>query len=388
MITIALIMVAAATSWSNGQENGVELTPPRSRLTLAGHTDQVTHACFSGDRKQLATCSHDGTAVVWDVASGAELSTFVKGTHLICLSFNRKGDRIIVGGYARQGERMQANGLAIIPYAMGGSISFWDWKTSRLKDNFEDLPEPPRGLISLDNDNAIAIIDRDYNMFILDRKTNSLTYKNDTLHAQGDTGRAPTSKAVFGADGKRAVAWRVQTARHANGNPVYVAALACWDNEKANSRVLLSYPKHRFATAGLTFDGTKIMMFTLENKLLYYNFEGELLKQVDDVQTNFVPDGKIEHFGFNDNGQLLVMIDDTGVIEIKDSVTLTTVWQGKIDNYQKNRVRAVAFSASSDQLLILRGGFDYKPYYVIIDGEKRVAPESLTLETYNVRDRK
>merc|ERR1711912_111578 len=39
-------------------------------VTLSGHTDQVSSACFSPDGSKIVTACSDGTAKVWHVSSG------------------------------------------------------------------------------------------------------------------------------------------------------------------------------------------------------------------------------------------------------------------------------------------------------------------------------
>jgi WD40 repeat protein len=56
-----------AIVWSTGDEN-------KKELTLQGHTDWVRGVAFSNDGAQLATCSDDKTAVVWDSSSGSQIS--------------------------------------------------------------------------------------------------------------------------------------------------------------------------------------------------------------------------------------------------------------------------------------------------------------------------
>jgi WD40 repeat protein len=56
-----------AIVWSTGNEN-------KKELTLQGHTDWVRGVAFSNDGAQLATCSDDKTAVVWDSSSGSQIT--------------------------------------------------------------------------------------------------------------------------------------------------------------------------------------------------------------------------------------------------------------------------------------------------------------------------
>ena len=56
-------------SLSPGEQAGKET------LTLLGHTDQVQGLAFSPDGKALVTASLDGTAKVWNTATGQEVFT-------------------------------------------------------------------------------------------------------------------------------------------------------------------------------------------------------------------------------------------------------------------------------------------------------------------------
>ena len=53
----------------------------RIELTLNGHTDQVWNAVFSPDGKLIASGSEDGTAKIWDAATGKELLTLKASTN-------------------------------------------------------------------------------------------------------------------------------------------------------------------------------------------------------------------------------------------------------------------------------------------------------------------
>ena len=48
--------------------------PGRTLAILSGHTDRVNHAVWNADESRILTASNDGTARVWDAATGTELT--------------------------------------------------------------------------------------------------------------------------------------------------------------------------------------------------------------------------------------------------------------------------------------------------------------------------
>src|SRR6266516_7383399 len=71
--------------------------------TLTGHTDAVDHLAWGrlGDRVVLATASRDGTARIWDPASGNALVTLTGHTDAVYhLAWGRLGDRVVLATQA------------------------------------------------------------------------------------------------------------------------------------------------------------------------------------------------------------------------------------------------------------------------------------------------
>jgi WD40 repeat protein len=70
-------------------------TPSQEYRTLAGHPEPVIRVVFSPDGKRLASASRDGTARVWDVASGRTIHTLTGHTKEVwCVAFSPDGKQV------------------------------------------------------------------------------------------------------------------------------------------------------------------------------------------------------------------------------------------------------------------------------------------------------
>jgi len=72
--------------------------------TLHGHAGDVHCVVFSPDGRRLATASHDGTAKIWDAATGQELASFLKGhqEELDAVAFSPDGKTLATAGDDRK----------------------------------------------------------------------------------------------------------------------------------------------------------------------------------------------------------------------------------------------------------------------------------------------
>jgi WD40 repeat protein len=86
---------------------------PPDRL-LTGHTDGVHTVAFSPDGKRIVTASHDGTARVWDAASG-------KALHVL----EGHGEPVYAAAFSDEGER-------VATCAGDGRVFVWDVESGEL----------------------------------------------------------------------------------------------------------------------------------------------------------------------------------------------------------------------------------------------------------------
>ncbi|MGD2146783.1 MAG: adenylate/guanylate cyclase domain-containing protein [Anaerolineae bacterium] len=88
--------------WDASALLDTDLEPPvaaagQELMTLSGHGDRVWHTTFSPDGVRIATSSGDGTARVWDSASGEELLR-LKGEEVFTgIAFDPEGKLLAVG---------------------------------------------------------------------------------------------------------------------------------------------------------------------------------------------------------------------------------------------------------------------------------------------------
>jgi len=72
----------------------------RARLTLCCHADSLVTAAYSPDGRRIATASQDGTAKIWDAATGEELitlGTVDESNAVNLLAYSPDGTRIVTG---------------------------------------------------------------------------------------------------------------------------------------------------------------------------------------------------------------------------------------------------------------------------------------------------
>ena len=88
-------------------------------MILRGHTREVSSAAFSPDGSRIVTASQDGTARIWDAASGKEMAILRGHDSVVCsAAFSPNGSRIVTASADHTAriwdahlQRMDAKGL-------------------------------------------------------------------------------------------------------------------------------------------------------------------------------------------------------------------------------------------------------------------------------------
>ena len=118
----------ATASW-DGTAKIWDPATGRHIRTFKGHRDRVVDVAWSPDGKQLATASWDGTARIWDAASGSSIRTFEdhgsspdggKGT----TEMREHGERVSSVSWSPDGQRLATSGW-------NGEAKVWDVHTGQ-----------------------------------------------------------------------------------------------------------------------------------------------------------------------------------------------------------------------------------------------------------------
>jgi WD40 repeat protein/serine/threonine protein kinase len=148
-------------------------TRPAVKGMEGGHKAGVWMAAFSPDGRRVATCSIDGTAKVWDTASGRVLHTFsghaflpfpipgISAIPVLCLAFSPDGRHIASGSFSPKiGKLRESPGVVLV----------WEVETGHEVLRFDAQVGPVLGLTfspdgrhiassSLNTDNSFVVWD-------------------------------------------------------------------------------------------------------------------------------------------------------------------------------------------------------------------------------------
>ncbi len=131
--SVLLAMEAVSTTYAvdgsvtRQAEEALHRVIPTSRiqLTLRGHSGPVRFVAFSPDGSLLATSSSDGTARLWDTATGQEIATLTgHGGDVTGLDFSPDGTRLATTGYdgtVRLWDVAEGRELALLGRHPGGA---------------------------------------------------------------------------------------------------------------------------------------------------------------------------------------------------------------------------------------------------------------------------
>ena len=97
-----------------GMKNGLvrvwSLLNGKEVQTFTGHSGEVLAVALSPDQQRLASCGIDGTARVWDIATGKEVGISRHGGRVSTVTFAGGSDRIVTGGDDRCAVLWEATG--------------------------------------------------------------------------------------------------------------------------------------------------------------------------------------------------------------------------------------------------------------------------------------
>ena len=91
-----------SASW-DGTARLWDIASGTEMIDFIGHMDRVTDVAFSADGTRVATASWDGTVRLWDAGTGFELASFAHGAEANSVALSPDGTRIAAGGINASG---------------------------------------------------------------------------------------------------------------------------------------------------------------------------------------------------------------------------------------------------------------------------------------------
>ncbi|HTV28135.1 MAG TPA: TIR domain-containing protein [Xanthobacteraceae bacterium] len=167
------LVSAAGSAWSpdskrivTGSDNDatadtsyvLDATTGAQIATLKGHTKMVLGGVWSPDGTQIVTASFDGTARVWDGATGAQLAVLKHLALVLSAEWSPDGSRILTASVdnsarvwdAKTGTQLtmfpgpvfratwSSGGLYVVTASINGTSRLWDAKTGTLLAQLDD----------------------------------------------------------------------------------------------------------------------------------------------------------------------------------------------------------------------------------------------------------
>jgi WD40 repeat protein len=204
--------------------------------TLLGHQKEVRSAVFSRDGRRALTASEDGTARIWDAATGEALRTFQVQEPAAAL-FSPDGRRVVT----------------VPPLSTSGHVRLWDADTGQQLALLDTWKKPPDGMYPFTPARPLVDFSPDAHWIV----TALFEEQDDPARVwDADTGKPlavlkghtnPILSARFSPDGKRVVTTSMdRTAR-------------VWDAETGKELQLLKSPVCKFSFAAFSPDGRRIL---------------------------------------------------------------------------------------------------------------------------------
>jgi WD40 repeat protein/tRNA A-37 threonylcarbamoyl transferase component Bud32 len=151
----------------------------KEKFRLRGHKDVVNGAAYSADGKFIVTGSGDGTAKLWNAATGEEMLSFKAGFFSVqTIAVSNDGSRVVLGGTGSHfwntrtaqtkpmledaaGEwfavAMSADGKSVVAPGFGHVLCLWSFPTGKVKHTLPGHSKMIRGVaISADGSRIVS----------------------------------------------------------------------------------------------------------------------------------------------------------------------------------------------------------------------------------------
>jgi WD40 repeat protein/transcriptional regulator with XRE-family HTH domain len=284
-----LLALAAVSEEDTTEAEGVlhqAILNSRVRLALVGHEAGLTNVAVSPDGKQIATSSLDGTAKIWDAATGKELITL-------------HGHKDEVWGLA-----FSPNGTRLITSSVDHTAIVWDRVSGQVLVTLSGhTGSVARAKFSPNDDGArVATASDDGTAKIWDVKTGK-----EVLTLSGQTGRI--NDVAFSPDGSR-----IATAQDGD-----IAKI--WD--AATGEELLTLIGHRDIVLAVDFsaDGTKIATGSFDGTAKIWDAKtGEILLTLTGHHNS-----SVQSVAFSHDGSRLATSSSDTTVKVWDVATGTEI---------------------------------------------------------------